>query len=109
MKKMKKLIVGLVLGCTFLLISCGEHQDTDVVDSGTYQGVIVEVEPAKKEIYVRTSDDKLVELYFTDETSVMTNGGQTSSFDVLKENGKVEITVEKKGNKNVPVSVKILE
>lgn len=107
--KMKKLILGLVLGCTFLLNSCGENKNTEVVDSGTYQGVIEEVEPEKNEIYVTTSDDKLVELYFTDETTVMTSDGQTSSFDALKENGKVEITVEKIGNKNVPVSVKILE
>jgi len=39
----------------------------------------------------------------------MTNDGEISSFDSLKGNGKVEITVEKKGNKNVPISVKILE
>jgi len=109
MKKMKKLILGLVLGSTFLLTSCGENKNTDVVESGTYQGVAEEVEPGEKEIYVRTSDNKLVELYFTDETTVMTSDGQTSSFDALKENGKVEITVEKIGNKNVPISVRILE
>lgn len=106
---MKKLILGLVLGCTFLLSSCGENKNTDVLDSGIYQGVAEKVEPEEKEIYVRTSDDKLVELYFTDDTSVMTSDGQTSTFDAIKENAKVEITVEKKGNKNVPVSVKILE
>jgi major membrane immunogen (membrane-anchored lipoprotein) len=108
-KKMKKLILGLVLGCAFLLTSCGENKNTDVLDSGTYQGVAEKVEPDEREIYVRTSDDKLVELYFTVETTVMTSDGQTSSFSALEENAKVEITVEKKGNKNVPVSVKILE
>ena len=92
-----------------MLNSCGENKNTDVVESGTYQGIAEEVEPGEKEIYVRTADDKLVELYFTDDTKLMTNDGQTTTFDALKENGKVEITVEKKGNKNVPVSVKILE
>jgi hypothetical protein len=92
-----------------LLTSCGENKNTDVLDSGTYQGVAEKVEPDEREIYVRTSDDKLVELYFTVETTVMTSDGQTSSFSALEENAKVEITVEKKGNKNVPVSVKILE
>ncbi|MGV8813498.1 MAG: hypothetical protein ACOH2D_05240 [Gelidibacter sp.] len=48
-------------------------------------------------------------MYFTDQTKVMTNDGQTSTFDALKENGNVEITVEKKGNKNVPIAVKILD
>ena len=106
---MKKLILGLLLGGAFLLNSCGENKNTDVVNSGTYQGVAEKVEPGEKEIYVRTSDDKLVELYFTSETKLMTSDGQTATFDALKENVKVEITVEKKGNKNVPVSVKILE
>lgn len=105
---MKKLILGLIVGSTFLLNSCGENKNTDVVNSGTYQGVAEEVDPGEKEIYVRTSDDKLIELYFTDQTKVITNDGQASTFDALKENGKVEIAVEKKGNKNVPISVKIL-
>ena len=106
---MKKLILGLLLGGAFLLNSCGENKNTDVVDSGTYQGIAEEVEVDEKEIYVRTADNKLVELYFTDETKLMTSDGQTTTFDALKENGKVEITVEKQGNKNVPVSVKILK
>ncbi len=104
---MKKLIFTALLGCLFLLNSCGENKKTDIVDSGTYEGVAETVEPGEKEIYVRTSDDKLLELYFTDETK-LTKDGSTTSFDSLKENGKVEVTVEKKGNKLVPISVKIL-
>lgn len=104
---MKKLILSALLGCLFLFNSCGENKKTDIVDSGTYQGVAETVEPGEKEIYVRTSDDKLLELYFTDET-ILTKDGSTTSFDSLKENGNVEVTVEKKGNKLVPISVKIL-
>ena len=39
---MKKLILGLFLGLTFLFTSCGENKNTDVVESGTYQGVAEE-------------------------------------------------------------------
>jgi len=106
---MKKLILGLFLGLTFLFTSCGENKNTDVVEAGTYQGVAEEVEPGEKEIYVRTADDKLIELYFTDATQLMTSDGQATTFESLKENGKVEVTVTKEGNKNVPVSVKILD
>lgn len=97
------------MGCAFLFSACGENKDTDVVNSGTYQGTAVEVDAGEKEIYVRTADDKLIELYFTEQTKVITNDGKAASFDALTENGKVEITVEKKGNKNVPISVKILK
>lgn len=95
----------------FYLTLVEKIKKTDVVNSGTYQGVAEKVKADEKEIYVRTADDKLIELYFTDQTKVMTNDEQASTFDALKENGKVEITVEKKGgcNKNVPISVKILD
>lgn len=105
---MKKLLLGMLVGGAFLLNSCGENKNTDVVNSGTYQGIAEEVDAAEKEIYVRTADDKLIELYFTDQTKVITNDGGTSSFAALKKDGKVEVTVEKEGNKNVPISVKIL-
>ncbi|HET8887013.1 MAG TPA: hypothetical protein VFM70_11755 [Salinimicrobium sp.] len=106
---MNKLILGLLVGCVFFLSSCGgENKNTTVVDSGTYTGILQEVDAAEQEIYVKTANDKLVELYFTEQTKVLTNNGETSAFNELKENGKVEITVEKKGNKNVPISVKIL-
>lgn len=105
---MKKLILGLLLGGVFLLNSCGENKNTDVVESGTYQGIAEEVEADEKEIYVRTADNKLIELYFTDQTTVSNSNGETVSFDALQENGNVEVTIEKQGNKNVPISVKII-
>ena len=104
---MKKLILMSLFGFVFLLNSCDENQKTDIVDSGTYQGIAEKVEPGEREIYVRTSDDKLLELYFTDETT-LTKDGSSTTFDSLKEDGKVEVTVEKKGNKLVPISVKVL-
>lgn len=105
---MKKIFLSLFLTSMLFFQSCGENKDTDIVESGTYTGVAEEVDPGEKEIYVRTDEDKLLELYFTDSTELMRDS-QKVDFDQLKENGKVQVTVEKKGNKLVPISVKIVE
>lgn len=86
--------------------SCGEK--TAIVESGTYQGVIDEVEPAKTEIYVRIQDDKMLELYFNENTS-LTRNGETIDFSALEEGQNVEVEVEKTGKRLDPISVKILE
>ncbi|MDT0295442.1 hypothetical protein ACFQ3R_02965 [Mesonia ostreae] len=88
------------------IVACGES--TDVVESGTYQGKVKEVEVEKTEIYVTTDDNKTLELYFTEATK-LTKNGETVDFSMLKENQKVEVTVEKTGNRLDPISVKIME
>ncbi|MGC1240717.1 MAG: hypothetical protein WA874_03970 [Chryseosolibacter sp.] len=103
MKHFKLLAAAMLIS---FMISCGEK--TDVVDSGTYQGTIEEVEADKTEIYVKTADDKLLELYFTEATT-LTRSGQTVDFSALKEGQKVEVEVRKEGQRLDPVSVKILE
>lgn len=103
MKHFKLLSAALFL---FLMASCGEK--TDVVESGTYQGTVEEVEADKTEIYVKTADDKLLELYFTESTT-LTKNGQTVDFAELAEGQKVEVEVKKEGNRLDPVSVKILQ
>lgn len=103
MKHFKLLSAALFL---FLMASCGEK--TDVVESGTYQGTVEEVEADKTEIYVKTADDRLLELYFTESTT-LTKNGQTVDFAELVEGQKVEVEVKKEGNRLDPVSVKILE
>lgn len=90
----------------FVLFACGEG--TDVVESGTYEGKIKKVEADKEEIYVETSDDKTLELYFTDETK-LTKAGETVEFSVLEKGQKVEVKVEKVGKRLDPLTVKILE
>lgn len=104
MKKLKTLAAALLLAVVAL--SCGEK--TDVVDSGVYQGTVEEVEADKTEIYVRTSDDKLLELYFT-ETTTLTKDSAAVPFSELAEGKKVEVEVKREGNRLDPVSVKILE
>lgn len=88
------------------LYACEES--TDVVESGTYQGTIDEVEAEKTEIYVKTADNKRLELYFTDSTK-LTQAGSTVPFEQLKEGGKVEVEVKKVGKRLNPIAVKILE
>lgn len=87
-----------------LFIACGKT--TDVVESGTYQGTITEVEADKSEIYVKTDDGKTLELYFTDETT-LTQNDEAVEFSVLKVDQSVEVEVEKVGKRLDPISVKI--
>jgi cold shock protein len=103
MKQLRLFAAALI----FLVVtSCGEK--TDVVESGVYQGTIHEVEADESEIYVKTADDKLLELYFTESTT-LTRNGETVPFSELAEGKKVEVEVKKDGKRLDPVSVKILE
>jgi len=102
----KKLFYSAIIILTFMVSACGGK--TDVVDSGTYEGTIKEVEAEKTEIYVETSDGKTLELYFTDETK-LTQDGEEAQLSSLTEGQKVEVTVEKVGKRLDPKSVKILE
>lgn len=85
-----------------------ELENTDLVATGTYTGTAKQVDTAEKEIYVETADGKTLELYLTDATKI-TKNGQPSTFNDLKEGGKVEVMVENKGDKLEPKDVKILD
>ena len=56
-------------------------------------------------IYVKTADNKLLELYFTESTT-LTRNGQTVDFSELKEGQKVEVEFVKEGTKYLITSVK---
>ncbi len=104
MKKYMIALTGVIL--LFGLNFCGGS--TDVVDSGTYQGTIKEVEADKSEIYVGTADGKTLELYFTDNTK-LTRNGTPVEFSALKEGQNVVVEVEKVGKRLDPLSVQIAE
>ena len=104
--KNAKFIALLLMIMVPFLYSC--EQGTDVVESGTYQGTIDKVEADKSEIYVKTADNKRLELYFTESTT-LTKNGDTVPFDQLQEGGKVEVEVEKVGQRLDPIAVRILE
>lgn len=107
---MKKTIIALLLATSAfsILPSCGENKKTDIVETGTYSGTAEEVDKDEKEIYVRTADNKLLELYFTETTS-LTHAGAPATFDDLKEGSKVEVNLEKKGNRLEPIAVNIVD
>ena len=100
-KSIKACIAALSL---FILFACGHS--TDVVESGTYQGKILEIEADEVEIYVKTDDGKVLELYFTDSTT-LTQNGNTVPFESLQEDQTVEVVVEKVGKRLDPISVTI--
>lgn len=104
--KSLNLVSFFLFGIFLIAGACGGG--TDVVESGTYQGVVKEVEPEKTEIYVETADNKTLELYFTGETT-LTRNGETVDFSTLSEGQSVEVQVEKVGQRLDPVSVKILD
>jgi|SRR5690606_21976045 len=97
------LLVALAL---FLIVGCSKQ--TDVVDSGTYTGTVDKVEPEKTEIYVQTADDKRLELYFNENTE-LTQNGSVVPFEALEKGQKVEVTVEKVGQRLEPIAVNIID
>ena len=103
MKQFKFISILTVL---FLMISaCGE--DTSVVESGTYTGTIQEINAEETEIYVNLEQGGVIELYFTDETT-LTRGGEDVPFSSIQVDDRVEVTVEKTGQRLDPVSVVLL-
>lgn len=102
---MKSLITkSLFLLSITLFISCGKT--TDVVESGTYTGTVIEVEADKSEIYVKTEDGKTLELYFIEDTK-LTQNDEEVPFSALEEDQTVEVEVEKVGKRLDPLTVKI--
>ena len=88
--------------------SSEEIHNTSVLESGTYQVTAKKVDPEEKEIYVTTEDGKTLELYFSEATK-LTQGGKEVAFEALKNGQKLEVQVEKDGNKLKPLAVTILD
>lgn len=113
---MKNQILSITLSLfTFMMLqacsgggSSNEMENTDIVESGTYTGTTDRVDPEEKEIYVETDDGKMLELYFTDQTT-LTRNGESVSFDALQQGQQVEVQIEKKGQRLEPIEVRIQE
>lgn len=84
-----------------------EEDEHDVVESGTYEGTIKEVNAEEREIYVDV-EGKELELYFIDETT-LTRGEEEVEFSALEEGQSVKVEVRKVGQRLDPLSVTILE
>lgn len=89
-----------------VISACGEK--TSVVDSGTYNGTIAEVNADETEIYVTLDSGETIELYFTESTT-LTENGEAVPFSTIEVDDKVEVTVEKTGQRLDPVSVVLLD
>lgn len=105
MAKKSLLVLASAVLFLFIITACNSKKN-EVVESGTYMGTISKVVPAEKEIYVKTADNKTLELYFTDATN-LTQNGTPVEFSVLQAGQTVEVTVEKVGNKLDPIRVDI--
>lgn len=88
------------------MYSC--NNETEAVESGTYQGTVDKVVPEETEIYVILDEGQRIELYFT-ETTTLSRNGEAVAFAELEKGQPVEVTVEKVGQRLDPVSVVILQ
>ena len=104
MKSFKALSILTLL--FFMISACGE--ETSVVDSGTYMGTIQEVNAEETEIYVELESGDVIELYFTD-TTTLTQNGEEVPFSTIQVDDRVEVMVEKTGKRLDPVSVVLLD
>lgn len=90
----------------FFFTACGE--ETTVVESGTYTGTITEINADETEIYVNLESGELIELYFTDQTT-LTQNGEDVPFSTIEVNDNVEVMIEKTGQRLDPVRVVLLD
>lgn len=99
--------LGSLAMVLMFVVACG-GESTDVVESGTYEGTIQEVNADESEIYVKTTDDKTLELYFIEETELVKDTTAVP-FDSLATGQKVRVEVKKVGQHLDPLRVEILE
>jgi hypothetical protein len=103
----KVALPSLVLAFMLLLGGCGGGgEETTVVESGTYEGTVSEVNAEEREIYVDVPKTGTLELYFTDSTRVFKDSVR-AAFDSLRVDQSVAVEVEKVGQRLDPVTVTI--
>lgn len=98
---------ALLLGILMLfLAACGGG--IDVVDAGTYTGTVDKAVEEEKEIYLSLDNGMRLELYFTDATQLM-EGATPVDFSQLEKGDRVQVTLDREGNRNIPLQVVITE
>lgn len=96
-----------LFACTVLVFTgCGRQEV--LVDSGTYEGTILKVNPDETEIYVSLDEKRVLELYFSESTTV-SSAGAPAAFDALQKGQSVRVEVTRSGDEMVPVRVQILD
>lgn len=99
----KPFSIALILA--LILTACGGG--TSVVESGTYTGTIADVNPEEVEIYVDLDSGQQIELYFTDTTTLQRNGTEVP-FSEIETGDRVEVDVERVGQRLDPIHVELL-
>lgn len=110
MKRIQPLLFALLIALvgTFVVTGCQKKvEEADVIQTGTYEGTITRVNPGESEIYV-DSDGRELELYFKDDTKLTRDGGDVD-FSELQKGMKVEVEVERVGQRLDPIFVRIKE
>ncbi len=102
---MKYVISAFFALLLFVIASCVDKPI--LVGSGTYKGIIHEVNAGKRKILMEEIGGYLIELYFTD-TTILIEKGETLPFSALNEGKKVEVKIKRKGDRIIPLSVKII-
>jgi cold shock CspA family protein len=105
--RMRSLLALLTVTATITLVGCGGGNGETAVESGTYQGAIQQVKPGEREIYVQTEEGQVLELYFTEQTTLQQDGA-SADFSVLSTGQQVEVEVERDNGELTPLSVTIL-
>lgn len=105
---MKTQIIKLIALTFVFAFIIGCDDSSDVIESGTYVGTIQEVVPAANEIYVQSDDGEVLELYFTNQTT-LTQNGEMVPFNMLQTDQRVRVEVERVSGELNPLSVEILE
>jgi len=111
MKKFLTLCMSMIVLGTFHAVatdpSSKEMEKTHTVPTGTYEGTAIRVDDDEKEIYFKTEDGKILELYFKKETKLMKDGEKVE-FEVLEKGQSLKVKVETKGDRTKPVEVTII-
>jgi hypothetical protein len=106
--RVTSLLSAVMVAFVFVLAGCGSGGgEAPAAESGTYQGSIQEVNAGEREIYVKTDDGQVLELYFTDQTTLEQNG-ESAAFSSLATGQQVEVDVEAEDGELTPLSVTIM-
>jgi len=93
--------------CLLILFTGCGHREV-MVDSGTYEGTILKINAAETEIYVALDESRVIELYFTESTSI-TRGQNEAAFKDLIKGQSVRVEVKRTEKGMIPLHVSILE
>ncbi|MBD3219790.1 hypothetical protein GF314_00985 [bacterium] len=88
-----------------LAVGCGG--DAEVVDAGTYEGIVDATEPGAREVVVVLDDGRRVDMVVTDGTALQESGNPVD-VTALESGARVRVTLDREGGRNVPTRIQLL-